>query len=146
MLEQMPAFWQFAITLWQNKEVEKLALTIQAEHGPVVYFLLGAWCGHIGQPFDEALAQKIAELVEPVETELRMLRSKRNDLEGEEKQVILQQELALEKALYEKLSGLCNASKNTQLNQEQTVLTWWQHWFPSATTKALHQWKQLLAA
>lgn len=137
----MKSFWGFALTHWQRPSVEALALEIQQHHGPVVYFLLGAWLVQRGQAFDEVLLTAINQQVEPVEAQLNALRQQRKGVEGPTKQAILAQELALEKALYARLQALVPP---TQGQGNRPWYLWWAKWFPRCEEAEFEHWRTTL--
>lgn len=141
-METMNSFWEFALAQWQKPQVEALALAIQREHGPVVYFLLGAWLAERGQVFSPHLLTQIRALVAPVEAQLTIMRLERKGLTGEPKHATLTQELALEKQLYQQLEQLIPAQN---CKAKQPLQSWWQHFFPQCNEAQFADWGAVLA-
>jgi len=137
----MNSFWDFALTQWQKPQVEALALDVQRQHGPVVYFLLGAWLAERGQPYTPPLLASIKKKVEPVEAQLTKMRGERSTLTGADKQAALAKELALEKQLYQQLARMVPAPDST-VNPSR--FCWWHQFFPHCDEAQFSIWRTTL--
>ncbi|HLR17449.1 MAG TPA: DUF2390 domain-containing protein [Alcanivoracaceae bacterium] len=135
-------FWDFSVGVWRNAEVERLALSVQREHGAVVHFLLGVWFAQTGQAFNTELANKVLKITEPAERKLAVLRKLRFGLEGDAKQEVLQQELTHEKDLYSRLAELVPAEHSPQW---ELAFSWWSFFFPRVSRAVQEDWYVVLA-
>src|SRR5699024_4520326 len=135
-------FWDFSVGVWRNAEVERLALTVQREHGEVVHFLLAVWFAQTGQAFNTELANKALKITEPTARKLAAWRKLRDELEGDAKQEVVQQKLTQEKDFYSRLAELVREEHSPQW---ELAFSWWSFFFTRVSRAVQEDWYVVLA-